>query len=276
MSDPIISQQNINALYRYQQTLITLPQEAQRIKQQLDIGADPHFLRIYQPALEATLQLADSRLKYWAPLQTFYPRIFHDQQRLNADIRCFHEQFEAIANAMPQTERKNFLDRLDFQHSPFTLESRLLVLTVGPGFKFAQQMKSMVTQTWTAFNSAKDVIDSLHRYHSEIVPRYIDFLKGAVDSYILKNKLDPIKGDARTASVSEVITSMEKQQHTLVFATQDLSEGFSRLVSMQGIAVSEFATLFGNISVENFQLMVELAVPALDEAEEMANFHPNT
>lgn len=267
MQDALISFRHFDTLNHYHATLVQLPQQADRIKKRLGIDNDPHFLTVYQPALNQTFWLASNRLTQWPDPYAIYPRAFHEQQRLNADIRQFNAIFETTLASMTAAQRRDHLSKLDFRQLPFLLEGKLLVLTVGPAWPFAQQMKTLVSQTYSVFYSAADTIDQLHQTNREILPRFMDFMRGALETYRRNNKLDQAQDDANTAALSAEIDQMAQQQRTLIPATEQLSEGFKRLISMQSTAVGEFATLFSTISTADFQLMVELAIPSLNEAE---------
>ena len=270
MEQLLITPDHFQTLSEYHTTLTRMPQRAQWLVEHLGIGNEPLFLQLYKPALDKTLWLASNRLNQWPDLYTVYPKAFHDQQRLNADIRLFNERFESTLDTLPRDQRQDYLSKLDLRQSPFQLEGKLLVLTVGPAWPFAQEMKAKVTQTYSAFYSGAGVIDRLYQNNREILPRFEDFMNGSLDVYIGKHKLDPSKGDARTAVVKGDIEQTELQISSLVRATEELHEGFARLVNMQGEASKEFSSLFSTISAANFQLMVELAIHSLDEAERMA------
>lgn len=267
MQDALISFRQFDVLYQYRTTLVNLPQQADRIIKRLGIATDPRFLTVYQPALNETLWLASNRLTQWPDLSLIYPRAFDDQQRLNTDIRRFNAIFEATLASMPAAERRAPLSSLDLRKQPFLLEGKLLVLTVGPAWPFAQQMKTRVSQTYMTFESAAGTLNQLHQNNREILPRFMDFMRGALETYIRKNKPDQNQGDTNTAALNAEITLIAQQQQSLIQATEQLSEGFTRLVSMQSTALREFSTLFSTISRADFQLMVELAIPSLNEAE---------
>lgn len=270
MQDVLITFQHIEALRRYHATLTDLPQTTRWLIERLGIGADPQFVQIYQPALEQTLQLASHRVAQWPDLYALYPRAFHEQQRLNADIRTFHADFEAVLASLPIEQRRDYLSKLDLRQLPFALEGKLLALSPGPAWPFAQQMKNAVAQIYSAFWSGANVINRLHENNREILPRITDFLNGAKQTYVGKHKLDPERGDVHTAFIDAELIQITEQQRDLIHATEQLSEGFTRLVKMQSQALDEFSALFSTIRSAEFQLMVELALPLLAEAEHTA------
>jgi hypothetical protein len=270
MPDLLITSDRFDVLHQYHATLTNLPKQAQWLEEHLGISTEPSFVKLYKPSLDETLRLVSNRLGQWPDLFAIYPKSFHDQQRLNADIRLFNEIFESTIAGLPSSQRRDYLSTLDLRQIPFLLEGKLLVLTVGPAWPFAQQLKNKVAATYSEFYSASGVINQLDKNNREILPRYVDFMKGAVDVYIDKHTLDPNKGDARTAAVNVDIAKLEALGADLVSATHKLAEGFTLLFKMQEEALKEFSTLFSTISITNFQLMVDLAIPALDTAEKMA------
>lgn len=270
MQDALISSRHFDTLNHYHATLVQLPQQAHLIIKRLSIDTDPRFLTVYQPALNQTLWLASNRLAQWQDLSVIYPNAFHEQQRVNADIRQFNAIFEATLASMSAAQRRDYLSNLDLRQLPFLMEGKLKVLTVGPAWPFAQQMKAMVSQSFMAFHTGAGIINQLHQNNREILPRFMDFLRGALETYLRPNKHGQNGGDANTAAVNEEISQMAQQLQTLTQATEQLSEGFSRLVNVQSIALSEFSTLLSTISIADFQLMVELAIPSLNEAEQTA------
>jgi hypothetical protein len=270
MQDALISSRHFDTLNHYHATLVQLPQQADRIKKRLGIGGDPRFLTVYQPALNQTLWLASNRLAQWPDLSVIYPRAFHEQQRVNADIRQFSAIFEATLASMPAAQRRDYLSKLDLRQLPFLLEGKLLVLRAGPAWPFAQQMKAMVSQTLMAFHTGAGIVNQLHQNNREILPRFMDFMRGALETYVRHNKPGQNEGDANTAAVNKEINQMGQQQQTLIQTTEQLSEGFNRLVNAQSVALTEFRTLQSTVSSADFQLMVELAIPSLNEAEQTA------
>ena len=196
-------------------------------------------------------------------------RIFYQQSDLVGDIRRLDAEYSRVLDGMNTAERGGFLSALDFSRAPFELNGRMKVLSVGPGFSFAQQVKQHVLNLNNQYNSAAFTCSNVYQNSSLILPRLINFMQVAIETYAKERNVDPLSNDAGIVTVRALIEQMKDEQRLLADASRDLSEGYSNLERLVSGALDEFKDLFTSINLQRFHEMIESALVRLELAEEL-------
>ncbi len=269
MSTPFFALTNFEALNRYRITLQLAKETTDRVKQELGLTSNQAFVQLHQPSLDMTLIQVRGRLQSWPELFEWPNRIFYQQSDLVGDIRRLDAEYSRVLDGMNTAERGGFLSALDFSRAPFELNGRMKVLSVGPGFSFAQQVKQHVLNLNNQYNSAAFTCSNVYQNSSLILPRLINFMQVAIETYAKERNVDPLGNDARIVTVRALIEQMKDEQRLLADASRDLSEGYSNLERLVSGALDEFKDLFTSITLQRFHEMIESALVRLELAEEL-------
>lgn len=267
MPKPFFTLDNFEALNRYRITLQQARETTDRVKRELGLNDNQAFIRLHQPSLDNAFLQVRSQLQNWPELFEWPNRIFYQQSDLVGDIKRFDADYSRVMEGMTAAEREGFLSELDFSRAPFELNGRLKVLSVGAGLPFAQQMKQHVINLSTQYNSASFTCSDLYQNSSLILPRLINFMQMAVETYARESNVDPLGNDARIAVVKALIEKTKDDQRQLTDASMELSEGYSSLARLVSGALDEFKELFTSIRMQRFHEMVESALSRLELAE---------
>jgi hypothetical protein len=269
MSAPFFKLDHFEALNAYRITLQQLLPTTEQVKADFGLTSNQAFIRLHQPSLDNTLIQVRAQLQNWPKVLEWPSLIFYQQSDLIGDIKRFGIEYSRVLNTMSVTERNGFLSSLDFSRAPFELDGRLKVLSVGPGYPFAQQTKQQLFNLWYEYDGAAFTCSNLYQNSSLILPRLITFLQAAIEAYASTNNIDPLGNDPRIVTVRTVIKKTESELASLAEATRDFAEGYSSLAGFLTGSMSEFVNLFTSITIEQFHDRVESAMIRLELAEEL-------
>lgn len=269
MSTPFFKPDNFEALNRYRMTLQEAKQTTDRVKEELALTSNQAFIQLHQPSLDNAFIQVRGQLQNWPELFEWPNRIFYEQSDLVGDIKRFDAEYSRIMDEMTREERAGFLSALDFSRAPYELNGRLKILSVGPGFPFGLQLKQHVINLANQYRIASVTCNNVYQNSSLILPRLMDFMQVAIDTYARENTVDPLGSDAKIAMVMTLMEQMKEDGKLLADASRDLSEGYVNLERLVSGAVDEFIDLFTSITLQRFHDKIESALVRLELAEEL-------
>lgn len=269
MPVPFFTLTNFEALNRYRITLQQAQGTIDRMKQELNLTSNKRFCQLHQPSLDNAFIEVSNQLRNWPELFEWPNRIFYQQSDLVIDIRLLDAEYSRVINGMTWAERGGFLSGLDFSRAPFELNGRFKVLSVRAGLPFAQQLKQHVLNLTTQYNTASFTCSDVYQKSSLILPRFLNVMEAAIETYARESSVNPLGNDARIVAVRTSIEEMRNDQRRMADASRELSEGYSNLARLVSGALDEFKDLLTSITLQRFHEMVESALVRLELAEEL-------
>jgi hypothetical protein len=254
---------------RYRRVLQGAKQTVEQVKTALGLTAHHTFIKLHQPALNGLFIQIRAELEYWPDELLWGFPVFYHQSVLAADIHCFCEDYSRVSSQLTADAQAGALSALDFSLAPFALKGRLKVLNAGTGYRFASQLKQRVFNLYAHYDQAAFKTNALYLRSSNLLPRLIDFMEGAIKAYADIHRLDPLGADRKILAVRATIETLSATDKSYSHATMAVSEGYSNMSHALAGATDVFKTLFQTTTVRQFMRMSESVRIRFEQAEKL-------